>query len=181
MKTISQNLLDEITQRLVAELEPERIILFGSHAWGQPNEDSDLDLLIIVTESNEPPTKRTTRADRSLIGMGVSKDILVYTRAEVDRHSRVYASLISEVLNAGECYMDETKRDLEVLIGLAKKYEAKFSTFLNVAVLLTPYATAFRYPGDFLDPTREQFDEALSAADRVWQFVLSVLPAEAHP
>jgi hypothetical protein len=48
-------------------------------------------------------------------------------------------------------------------------------------VLLTLYAAAFRYPGDALDPTREQFDEALSAADSVWQFVLSVLPAEVHP
>ncbi len=71
--------------------------------------------------------------------------------------------------------------DLEVLIGLAQKYETKFSTFLNIAVLLTPYAAMFRYPGDFIEPTREQFDEALSAADSVWQFVLSVLPAEVHP
>lgn len=39
--------------------------------------------------------------------------------------------------------------DLEVLIGLAQKYEAKFSTFLNIAVLLTPYAAMFRYPGDY--------------------------------
>ncbi len=101
MKTISKNLLDEITRRLVAELKPEKIILFGSHAWGQPNDDSDLDLLVIVAESNEPPTKRSTRAHRCLIGMGVPKDILVYTRAEVDRHSRVYASLISEVLERG--------------------------------------------------------------------------------
>jgi HEPN domain-containing protein len=71
--------------------------------------------------------------------------------------------------------------DLEVLVGLAQKYETKFSNFLNIAVLLTPYAAMFRYPGDFLEPTREQFDEALSAADSVWQFVLSVLPAEVHP
>jgi predicted nucleotidyltransferase len=101
MKTISENLLQEITRRLVAELKPEKVILFGSHAWGKPTDDSDLDLLVIVPESNEPPTKRATRAYRSLIGMGVPKDILVYTRAEVDRHSRVYASLISEVLERG--------------------------------------------------------------------------------
>ncbi len=101
MKTISENLLQEITKRLVVEFDPEKVILFGSHAWGKPNEDSDRDLLVIVTESHEPPAKRATRAHRSLIGMGVPKDILVYTRAEVDRHSRVYASLISEVLERG--------------------------------------------------------------------------------
>jgi hypothetical protein len=39
MKTISESLLQEITQRLVAELKPEKVILFGSHAWGKPNDD----------------------------------------------------------------------------------------------------------------------------------------------
>lgn len=101
MKTISENLLQEITQRLVAELKPEKVILFGSHAWGKPNEDSDLDLLVIVPESNEVPTKRSTRAHRSLRGIMVPMDILVHTHAEVERHSRVYASLISEVLERG--------------------------------------------------------------------------------
>lgn len=71
--------------------------------------------------------------------------------------------------------------DLRPLIELAQPLDTRFSSFLNAAVLLTPYASEFRYPGDFLDPTREQFDEALSAADSVWQFVLSVLPAEVHP
>jgi HEPN domain-containing protein len=75
----------------------------------------------------------------------------------------------------------EKTHDLEVLVGLAQPIEAKFSNFLHAAVLLTPYAAAFRYPGDFLDPTRQQFDEALLAADSVWQFVLSILPAEVHP
>ena len=37
--------LEDITRRLVAEFTPETIILFGSHAWGQPDENSDLDLL----------------------------------------------------------------------------------------------------------------------------------------
>jgi len=102
MKTISENLLQEITQRLVVDLKPEKVILFGSHAWGQPNDDSDLDLLVIVAESNEPPAKRATRAHRSLIGLMVPMDILVRTRAEVERHSRVYASLISEILERGK-------------------------------------------------------------------------------
>jgi len=53
MKTIPSGLLEEITRRLVAEFRPEQIILFGSHAWGIPNEDSDVDLLVIVSHSDE--------------------------------------------------------------------------------------------------------------------------------
>jgi len=39
MKTVPPELLAEITRRLVAEFQPEQIILFGSHAWGTPNEE----------------------------------------------------------------------------------------------------------------------------------------------
>jgi uncharacterized protein len=43
VKTISQSLLEEVTQRLANELHPEAIWLFGSHAWGTPADGSDLD------------------------------------------------------------------------------------------------------------------------------------------
>jgi len=49
MKTVSNELLADITRRLVAEFQPEEVILFGSQAWGIPNEDSDVDLLVIVS------------------------------------------------------------------------------------------------------------------------------------
>ena len=39
--------LNEIVRRLVADYKPEKIILFGSYAYGEPNEDSDLDMLIV--------------------------------------------------------------------------------------------------------------------------------------
>ena len=41
---------------LVAEFDPDQIILFGSHAWGMPGQDSDVDLLVIVPETDERPT-----------------------------------------------------------------------------------------------------------------------------
>lgn len=75
----------------------------------------------------------------------------------------------------------EKTHDLRLLIGLAQPLDIRFANLLPAAELLTPYATTFRYPGDALYPTREQFDEALSAADSVWKFVFSVLPAEVHP
>lgn len=93
---------EEVTRRLVAEMEPDRIILFGSHAWGAPDEDSDLDLLVIVPDSEQPPTLRAVRAHRCLRGIPFPVDVLVKTRAEVERGSHVPASLISEVLERGK-------------------------------------------------------------------------------
>ncbi len=93
--------LQEMTRRLVAELQPRQIILFGSHVWGQPNEDSDVDLFVIVPDSEQSPLERGIQARHCLRGINVAKDILVETQAEVDQASRVYASLESEILEKG--------------------------------------------------------------------------------
>jgi predicted nucleotidyltransferase len=101
MKTISQNLLDEVTRRLEVEFQPEQVWLFGSHAWGQPDEGSDLDLLVVVRQSEETPVRRAQRAHRCLRGMGIAKDILVKTRAELERFRNVRSSLEAEILERG--------------------------------------------------------------------------------
>jgi predicted nucleotidyltransferase len=102
MKRPLKNLLDEMTRQLVAALHPDQIILFGSHAWGAPTEDSDIDLLVIVAHSDNPPAQRAMHAYRCLRGVPAPIDILVKTRAEVERDRRVYASLVSEILERGK-------------------------------------------------------------------------------
>ncbi len=101
MQKVPSVLLQEITQRLVNEFQPEEIILFGSHAWGKPDQDSDLDLLVIVSHSRLSPTRRAMRAHRCLQGLNVSKDILVRTRAEVERFRDVRASLEYQIFERG--------------------------------------------------------------------------------
>ena len=101
MRTIPRDLLDAIVDRLAAEFDPDRIILFGSHAWGVPDEDSDVDLLVIVPESDAKPTRRAVRARNSLRGLNLPMDLLVRTRDEVERSGRVPASLEAEILERG--------------------------------------------------------------------------------
>ena len=100
-EALGSRILDEMVRRLVAEFQPDRIILFGSHAWGEPTEDSDVDLFVIVPESDERPISRNQRAHQCLSGVGVPKDILVTTRAEADRYRLVRASLEYKVFNEG--------------------------------------------------------------------------------
>jgi predicted nucleotidyltransferase len=101
MPTIDQNVIKEITARLAAEFHPEQVWLFGSYAWGQPDEGSDLDLLVVVGQSNETPVRRSQRAHRCLKGLGIAKDVLVKTRAEVERFRNVRSSLEAEILERG--------------------------------------------------------------------------------
>ena len=102
MKQVTTELLDQITQKLVETLNPEQIILFGSYAYGEPNENSDIDLLVIVSQSNEPRYRRSRQAYKVLRGIGVPKDILILTRAEVEKKARVTTSLVNQALLQGK-------------------------------------------------------------------------------
>lgn len=93
MKKVPEGLLEEITRRLIAEFEPEAIYLFGSHAWGEPGENSDLDILILVTGEALPTHQDFVRAHHSLSGLGIPIDVLVKTWTQFDRFRPVRASL----------------------------------------------------------------------------------------
>ena len=101
MKTLDASLLQTATQRLVAEFQPDQIWLYGSHAWGNPHDDSDVDLLVVVPHSDETPIRRSQRAHRSLRGLRMPKDVLVETRQEVDRVKELKTSLENTILSRG--------------------------------------------------------------------------------
>ena len=73
--------------------------------------------------------------------------------------------------------------DLEDLVTRAAKLDASFSQHAKAASFLTPYVSAFRYPGGSHEPmpTREEFDEALQHAQAIYDFVLNLLPPHARP
>ena len=54
---VSFNQIQDFSQKIVKEFQPDRIILFGSYAYGQPTEDSDGDLLIILPVEKIPGQK----------------------------------------------------------------------------------------------------------------------------
>jgi predicted nucleotidyltransferase len=99
---LTPDLLTQIVQRLVESLHPEQIILFGSYAYGEPHEDSDVDLFVIVSESDQPRYRRSRTAYRTLRGIGVPTDVIVVTREEVKKKVNVRSSLISRVIHDGK-------------------------------------------------------------------------------
>jgi hypothetical protein len=101
MQTIAEEVLPEIVRRLIAEFDPDAIILFGSRAWGQPRPDSDYDLFVIVPETEQSPLEQAVRAQQCLSGMGISKDVIVCTQGRFDRFSVVPASLEAKIRKRG--------------------------------------------------------------------------------
>ena len=87
MTKVSDSLIDRMVQKIVEEVDPDQIILFGSRARGDARAGSDVDLVVVESEPFGRERSRrmeTVRLYRSLAGFGVGKDILLYSRDEVE-------------------------------------------------------------------------------------------------
>jgi len=49
----------ELRDKIVQQFRPQKVILFGSYAYGTPTEDSDVDLLVILPFEGRNPEKAT--------------------------------------------------------------------------------------------------------------------------
>jgi uncharacterized protein len=94
-------LLGQIVSLISEKMKPEKIILFGSYAWGKPTEASDIDLFIVVTESNKRSYQRAQEVYRLLRGIVAPVEIIVQTKEEVYRNLKVTTSLVKKVLEEG--------------------------------------------------------------------------------
>jgi uncharacterized protein len=92
----------EAVKRLADALHPEKIYLFGSHAWGVPTPESDIDLFVIVKDSEQPSYRRSRAAYRALRGLRLPIEVIVRTSAEVDCGKSVASSLVRKVLDQGQ-------------------------------------------------------------------------------
>lgn len=72
----------------------------------------------------------------------------------------------------------EKTHDLRLLVTLASEIEPKFTEWYDVAEQVSPYATAYRYPGEVLEPTEDEFQKTFKAATKFYDFVCSLLPIE---
>ena len=77
-------LLAEASQRLTERFSPLRVLVFGSYARGTAGPDSDLDLLLVMSEVGDPRAV-AIEARRVLADLPVPKDVIVTTPEEVER------------------------------------------------------------------------------------------------
>lgn len=101
MKTVDPDTVAAIVDRLRVGLEPLAIYLYGSHAYGTPHDDSDVDLLVVVAESDTPPHQRAAQAYRLLRGLKVPVELQVVTAAEFAQMAKWRASIERTVTEKG--------------------------------------------------------------------------------
>lgn len=99
IKEITQGIL----QKLVTDYTPQKVILFGSHVYGSPGPDSDIDLLIIK-ETLDRFIDRWVTVKRILTGIhrSIPVEPLVLTPAEIENRLAMGDQFIAEILEKGE-------------------------------------------------------------------------------
>ena len=88
MPDVNDAFLDRMIRTIVDEVSPEQVILFGSRARGDARPDSDIDLLVIESQPFGAGRSRhaeEVRISRALPATPVARDILVYSRDEIER------------------------------------------------------------------------------------------------
>ena len=103
MKSGERILISKITKKIVKEYQPIKIILFGSHAYGHPTQDSDIDLLIIKNVSEKPMERwmKVRKILREFI-FQIPISPLIYTEEELNQRRKLKDFFIEEIIRKGE-------------------------------------------------------------------------------
>lgn len=94
-------IIETVKERLIKAYNPRTVYLFGSFAWGKPDEHSDLDLLVVIDSSDEKPYKRLLKGINALSGLRIAKDILVYTGTEFEELASDVSTLCYKIKKEG--------------------------------------------------------------------------------
>ena len=98
---IDKSTISNLVYRIAANLNPDKIFLFGSYAKGEANDDSDIDLLI-VKDTSEPKYKRSIEIQRLLIGSKLPVDIVVYTNDEFEKERLINYSFVNSAIQGAQ-------------------------------------------------------------------------------
>jgi len=83
-----QAIIADMVRRIVERFSPDKVILFGSYARGEASPHSDVDLLVLFPEVDNP-RQRAVELYQTLSGSGLPKDIVVSTTARFERYKNV--------------------------------------------------------------------------------------------
>lgn len=104
---ISLQDIEDYSRKIAAKFDPERIILFGSYAYGKPTADSDVDLLVVLEFSGRPVDKAceircTTESTFPL-------DLLVRSPSSLDKRIALGDVFLKELVERGKVLYERTR------------------------------------------------------------------------
>ncbi|HEY6041814.1 MAG TPA: nucleotidyltransferase domain-containing protein [Anaerolineae bacterium] len=98
-----------VSRQIVKMFKPEKVILFGAYASGQPDPKSDVELLV-VTPSDQSLSQRDAQAAARLLDVPFPLNLLIHTSAEVLEHLMAEDSQIREIILNGQVLFEKKTR-----------------------------------------------------------------------
>lgn len=103
---VSQEKIQEVAQKIAREFQPEKIILFGSYAWGKPEPDSDVDFFVVKEVKNTRKLSGQIRI--ALWDAEFPMDIIVYTPQRLEKNLKLGDFFIKDIVNKGRVLYEKS-------------------------------------------------------------------------
>ena len=104
---VAMDEVKELSRRIAEEFDPEKIILFGSHAYGTPKEYSDVDLLVIMQFEGNGLDKSLEILER--VDPRFAIDLIVRRPDDTERRYREFDPLVREALDQGRVLYERNR------------------------------------------------------------------------
>ena len=92
--------IPEIVEKIANNFDPEKIILFGSYAWGEPNQDSDVDFFII--KDTEDTRNDARKIGRFFFPRDIAMDFIIYTPEQTKKRIKINDFFVKDIINKGK-------------------------------------------------------------------------------
>lgn len=103
----SEAIISTMVERIVGQFEPSRVVLFGSHARGDAQERSDVDLLVVMPDALDQ-RKAAVDMHVCLADLPVAKDIVVTTPDEIERRGHLVGTVLRAALREGKVLYEQS-------------------------------------------------------------------------
>ena len=99
---LDNNIKEIIKNRIYEKINPEKIILFGSYAYGTATDESDIDIMIVENKLLNSKVKEAINIKKILEEIKKSKDIIVLSKEEFEFYKTEAGSVVREAYERGE-------------------------------------------------------------------------------
>jgi len=105
-KRLTEEVLSRITAKIVGNFQPEKVILFGSHAWGNPRTYSDVDILVVMDVEGSL-IRKEAEISKTARPKYVPMDIIVRTPEQIQHRLRIGDPFIHRIMKEGKVLYEQ--------------------------------------------------------------------------
>jgi uncharacterized protein len=98
-KRIPQRAIDDLVGQIVEKFHPQKIIIFGSYAYGNPRPESDVDLLIVMRTTG---AKRQSLEIRKALDINFGVDLIVHSPEQLRQRLELGDSFLQDITREGK-------------------------------------------------------------------------------